>query len=162
MQCLASRTMEVCNDRETTTQERENLKEPFLKSGYPYHVINETMRKKRVKDTNNEMEDQSPDDNKPPVCILPSIKGISEKIGRICRRGGVKVAFRGTDTLRSSLTKVKGTHKNSIKGDVYQIPCTDCDHVYIGETGQPFHLRLKEHRRAVVQGDQRTPHEIWP
>ena len=36
----------------------------------------------------------------------------------------------------------------------------DCDWVYIGETGHPFHIRLKEHQRAVFQGDRRNANAV--
>ena len=36
---------------------------------------------------------------------------------------------------------------------VYEIPCKDCDAIYIGETKRQFKQRLQEHRRAVRNGD---------
>ena len=36
---------------------------------------------------------------------------------------------------------------------VYSILCTDCPKVYIGQTGRCLKLRLKEHRRALRNGD---------
>jgi len=38
---------------------------------------------------------------------------------------------------------------NQQRGTVYKIPCKDCDGVYIGETGQAFQTRLKEHQRDL-------------
>jgi len=32
---------------------------------------------------------------------------------------------------------------------VYQIPCKNCERVYIGETGRPLEARVKEHRKEV-------------
>ncbi len=42
------------------------------------------------------------------------------------------------------------------KGVVYQIPCAQCDEVYIGETGRPLKTRISEHKRAVATGDVRN------
>ena len=40
------------------------------------------------------------------------------------------------------------------KGVVYEVPCTDCDHTYIGETGRTLRKRLTEHKAAVRRQDQ--------
>jgi len=32
---------------------------------------------------------------------------------------------------------------------VYKIPCKNCERVYVGETGRPLGIRIKEHRREV-------------
>ena len=39
------------------------------------------------------------------------------------------------------------------KGVVYSISCTVCPKVYIGQTGRSLKHRLKEHRRALRNGD---------
>ena len=36
---------------------------------------------------------------------------------------------------------------------IYEIPCKDCDAVYIGETKRKFKQRVQEHKRAVKNGD---------
>ena len=60
----------------------------------------------------------------------------------------------------SSLTHVKGKHKNADKGIVHQIPCGDCDKPYIGETGRPFAVRMKEHQRAVKHEDMKNANAV--
>ena len=72
----------------------------------------------------------------------------------------MKTVFKKSDTLRNCLTRVKGTHKNSTKGVIYQIPYVDCDQVYIGETGRRFLIRLKEHQREVMQGDWKKANTV--
>ena len=39
------------------------------------------------------------------------------------------------------------------KGMVYKVQCSSCDMSYIGETGQTLQLRMKEHKRALANGD---------
>ena len=34
---------------------------------------------------------------------------------------------------------------------VYEIPCNDCDFVYIGQTKRNLNTRLREHQRAIRQ-----------
>ena len=43
---------------------------------------------------------------------------------------------------------------------MYQIPCTQCNEVYIGETGRPLKTRISEHKRAVGTGDVRNANAV--
>ena len=37
-----------------------------------------------------------------------------------------------------------------------EVPCADCNSVYIGETGRNLEMRLKEHRYAVKRQDDKN------
>ena len=39
---------------------------------------------------------------------------------------------------------------------MYQIPCADCNEVYMGETKRTLKARLSEHRQAVRRGDTKN------
>ena len=39
------------------------------------------------------------------------------------------------------------------KAVVYRVLCGSCDMSYVGETGRTLQLRIKEHRRALTNGD---------
>ena len=74
--------------------------------------------------------------------------------GRIAVPLGVKTVFRSANTLRQTLFDVKNRTPHEMKkGVVYEVPCADCGHVHIGETGQNPKKRLKEHDYAVRRGD---------
>ena len=82
-------------------------------------------------------------------------------MGNICRKLGVHpVVFQQMRTLRSLLTRVNGPQKHADKGVVYQIPCAQCDEVYIGETGRPLKTGITEHKRAVSMGDIRNANAV--
>jgi hypothetical protein len=58
------------------------------------------------------------------------------------------------DTL---LMKVKNKiPQDRKKGVVYGIPCCDCDHVYVGETGRTLKVRIAEHKQAVRRFDRKN------
>ena len=39
---------------------------------------------------------------------------------------------------------------SNISCGVYKIPCSDCDKMYLGETGRDLNVRVKEHKRDVI------------
>ena len=39
---------------------------------------------------------------------------------------------------------------------VYEVPCRDCNSVYVGETGQSLEIRMKEHKYALKMGDTKN------
>ena len=86
------------------------------------------------------------------VC-LPYVKGLPERIQRICSPYDIRTIFTSGSTLRSYLFRVKPpTEFNMIKNCVYSIPCS-CGKVYKGETCRLLKIRLEEHRKAEVRGE---------
>ena len=86
------------------------------------------------------------------VC-LPYVKGIAERIQRICYPYDIRTIFTSGSALRRYLFRVKpSTEFNMIKNCVYSIPCS-CGKVYKHETGRSLKIRLVEHQKAVVQGE---------
>ena len=62
-----------------------------------------------------------------------------------------------TNTLRQLLVHLKDpVPQQERPGVVYHIPCTNFSWAYIGQTGRTLTQRLKEHRRAVINGDLTT------
>ena len=65
-----------------------------------------------------------------------------------------RCVFQSKNTLRSILSKPKDqVNLEDQNNVVYEIPCKDCDAIYIGETKRQFKQRLQEHRRTVRNGD---------
>ena len=91
------------------------------------------------------MESETP----PKLLHLPYVKGVSERIEKMCRPLGVKTWMKTADTLRSQLVKVKQAMPSSKKGVIYEIPCKNCPCVYIGETGRTLEKCLSKHKAAV-------------
>ena len=86
------------------------------------------------------------------VC-LPDVKGLAERIQKICSPYDIKILFTSGSTLRRSLFRVKpSTEFNMIKNCVYSIPYS-YGKIYKGETGLPLKVRLEEHRKASVRGE---------
>ena len=96
-------------------------------------------------------------DKAPKILYTPYIKGLSEKIAKVCVPLGVKPVFRPKKTLKRELMQVKNrTPEQKQTGVVYEIPFKDCPEVYVGETMRTLKVTLGEHRQAVIQGDPKN------
>ena len=84
---------------------------------------------------------------------LPYVKGLAERIKKICSPYDIRTVFTSGSTFRRYLFRVKPpTEFNMTKNCVYSIPCS-CGKIYKGETGRPLKVRLEEHRKAIVRGE---------
>ena len=90
------------------------------------------------------------------VC-LPYVKGLAERILKICCQYDIRTVFTSGSTVRRYLFRVKPpTEFNMIGNCVYSIPCS-CGKINKGETGRPLKVRLEEHRKALVRGEIEKP-----
>src|SRR5690606_4417443 len=83
-------------------------------------------------------------------------------MSKLCKRLGIKLASCKSPTLGQQL--IKRRPKTSImdtKGGVYEIKCTTCDCVYIGQTGRSMSQRIAEHKMSCkkVQESHCRPQE---
>ena len=87
------------------------------------------------------------------MVYLPYVKGLAERIKKICSPYDIRTVFTSGSTLRRYLFRVKPpTEFNMTKNYVYSISCS-CGKIYKGETGRPLKVRLEEHRKAIVLGE---------
>ena len=139
-------------------EEMKHIKSVLTANDYDKSIINRVERRVYKQPTSN-VEESSEEE---PVATIsvPFVPGISNALQRIFRTHNIKCRFRSTDTLRNILShpkdKISMDNTNNV---IYQIPCSDCDSVYIGETKRTFGQRVKEHKRAVQNGDL-TKNEI--
>jgi len=78
---------------------------------------------------------------------LPYYRGVSEKVGKVLRRKGIKSVFRPPPKIKQLLGSPKDKIPLNTPG-VYKVPC-DCGRAYIGETKRSVHTRFKEHLTAI-------------
>ena len=69
----------------------------------------------------------------------------------------MKVAHKPTNKLKSLFNKHKDQPDNEDKQNaIYQIPCQDCEKVYICETSKTIKSRITEHKNAIKREDVRS------
>ena len=94
------------------------------------------------------------------ILCLPYVRGVTEKIDRVCRSiktVNLKLVTKPHRTIRQTLVNVKNrVPEEKRTGVVYEVPCRDCDHVYIGETGRTLKKRLAEHKLTVRRFDEKN------
>ena len=126
-----------------------HLEEVFIANGYPESTVRRTFSsapRSRVKDAD--------EDTAKPM-FLPYVRGVSEKLEKVCAPLGVKTIFRPQKTLRSIVMQVKQKTPMERKINVvYEVPCRDCQLTYIEGTRRTMKKRITEHKYAVKTGSQ--------
>ena len=73
---------------------------------------------------------------------LPYIQGTTEKIRRVLSKVGIKVAMKPDGTIGYSIPSPKDRiSPDEINCLVYEIPCNDCECVYISQTKRNLNAR---------------------
>ena len=130
--------------------ELTHLTRVFESNDYPTTFVRRVLGQPPTQSNGSACKIEEEEESKPKVLHLPYIRGVSERIERGCRNLGVRTVFKSGNTLRQTLMNVKSrTPKECKRGAVYEIPCADCDSVYIGETGRSLKDWIKEHKYAV-------------
>ncbi|CAI5693976.1 unnamed protein product [Oreochromis niloticus] len=136
----------------------------------PHHIKNSTDKvQKLTLDPDETMqrgtkEDQTParEDKKDRRnnVVIPYVAGVSEKLRRVFSKHNIPVYFRPSNTLRQKLVHPKDkTPKHRLNNVVYAVQCSkECPDLYIGETKQPLHKRMAQHRRATSTGQDSAVH----
>ena len=119
--------------------------------------------------TNNNSNNNSPANNKKNITIVvPYMPNTGEKFRKLCKKKGIQVHFKGTNTLRTALGNPKDKDpQNNQTGIIYhyQCPQINCPSAYIGESGRSLGERVKEHFKApspICLHSTTTGHPMGP
>ncbi|VDP43754.1 unnamed protein product [Schistosoma mattheei] len=82
--------------------------------------------------------------------VIPYRSETSEEAKRILNKHDIRVYFRASNTLRSTLVKVKDRLPKEEQQDImYEINCRDCNAAYVGERSRQLNVRLKEQKQYL-------------
>ena len=74
---------------------------------------------------------------------------------KVVGAGKLNSAFRPNRTMQQELVRVKNRIPPDKKeGVVCEVQCSDCEEVYVGETGRTLNKWISEHKQAVKRSDQ--------
>ena len=113
IQRLNSRAIRICEVEDLETEE-ESLRMTVHKDGYPRGFITGAMKPRREQ----EETQRGVELGRKTLCVLPYVKGTSDKLGNVCWKLGIHPVFQQRSTLRSLLTRVKRPQKHVDKGVV--------------------------------------------
>ncbi|XP_077501865.1 uncharacterized protein LOC144112913 isoform X1 [Amblyomma americanum] len=141
---LFHRAYRICTEPEDVKADHRSVRKDFSECGYPLPFVNAVERKL----LQPPRSDSSPAAKK--CAPVPYMPGINEALARILRSYDSEVSHVPAKKLRQALVNVKYClPKEKFPGIVYTIPCRDCNHVYMGESGN-FVKRLKQHQHDVA------------
>ena len=142
---LTDRAKTIPSSSDQRSKEMKHVTAALVANGYPKRFVIDVGKPKQPA---QQLSTTSPDAKG--FCILPYIKGTSERIKRILSNHNIKVAQKPHQTIGNLFPKPKDpVLKDHTHGAIYSIPYKDCDKSYIGETKRKFSTRLKEHQKAV-------------
>jgi hypothetical protein len=137
----------VVTTKEDRKDEMESIKMALNHCGYPKWMIDETKKKIEDKKNNLKVSTKSKERNKGHV-IIPYIHGVSERLRRVLKQHKIGTTYRPINKISQMIVHPKDKITQEDKcGVVYRIPCSNCERVYIGETGRKLSTRLSEHKK---------------
>lgn len=132
------------SDREL---EEAKIKKALALCGYPDWSFTKVKRQIENKKTKKPAKKSDLTDKSKGLVVIPYVNGLSEKANRIFRRHGIATAMRPHSSLRKMLVHPKDKRDPDATTDVvYEIPCSNCKHTYVGETGRLLGTRVEEHK----------------
>ena len=144
---LMSRAEALPSSSVEQAQEEKEITGTLKKNGYPSSFVYKHSCPGRPRPDREEQRPKA-------TLTLPYISNLSEAIRRVLAPLDIQVVFRPLMTLCQLLVHPNDrVPMDERKGVVYSITCTVCPKVYIGQTGRSLKHRLKEHRRALRNGD---------
>ena len=136
---LLSRVNTHITDTTQKHSELQNIRSTLRLNGFPTRTTFLTSRQLRSQNTQ---------DNH--FTSIPYIQGTSEKIKSVLNEAGVKVAIKPIHSIDRILPSPKDPLTLKEKSClVYEVPCFDCDFVFIGQTKRDLKSRLAEHKLAI-------------
>ena len=130
--------------------EEKKVFDALQTNGYPRQLLNRTSRALNLKLRHGAAQPQTQAVEPTGHVVLPYVAGTTERVCRVLRNYGIRVAQKPVSTLRNVLVRPKDkTHPYDVAGVVYKTQCSDCDATYVGETGRTLRKRLEEHQRGL-------------
>ena len=153
VKCLKNRAVSIC-DTEYLQEEIRHLNDTFQSKNFPEHVLDPILNRVDTANQTRISTNENTEGNREnrTLCV-PYVRGLSEKIDNVCwsiKGVNMRAVFKPCRTIRQMLVRVKnGIPEDRRKGVIYEIPCKDCEKLYIGETGRTLKKRVSEHKQAV-------------
>ena len=154
---LAHKAKVVSSTQDQLDRELSHIKSALHQCQFPDWALNQWHQKfiNPNQPNNNSNPNNNPQDNinnkRNITIVVPYMPGTGDKFRKLCKRKGIQVHFKVTNTLRTMLGNPKDKDpQNNQTGIIYHYKCPqiNCPSAYIGESGRSFWERVKEHFKA--------------
>jgi len=89
------------------------------------------------------------------------VSGVKAPIIRSIKHTDIKIAFKSTNTLQQlTKPKIHDTTQDHDKSGIYELTCSTCNRVYIGQTSRNLTLRYREHIRYIKNNDPQSAYAL--
>ena len=169
IETLTRRGINICSTNQHLKEELELLEDIFTANGYERGKVKDTIKKTEKKVYKEEFQKvMNPEEfaaNKEmkkawyanQIRIVVPYPGDQKagKMRRVAAKYGVCLSYNSNNTIKKGLVKLKCKTTTDKKKDViYQVPL-NCGKSYIGESGQLWEERKKQHMNAFNKKDIR-------
>jgi len=126
-------------------EETRRVKAVLRENNYPSSFIKECKRALETKST-------KPTTNG--FVVLPYVKGVSERIGRVLKQQSLQVSYKPQRTINSLFPSPKQQQETDrpSSGVEYKINCSQCDFVCYGQTERSLKTRVAEYTIKARKG----------
>jgi len=149
---LLLRAYRIC-DTTFRSNELDRLYASFKKLRYPFHFVERVHRDVKRKFFSRNVSNNNAESERRCTLSLPYNELTKTFIRPILNTQNCQVAYKASNTIRSSLVKTKPRIRNDESAGIYSIPCHDCERIYIGQTGRTLKERLNEHKYSLRIND---------
>lgn len=146
------------SDAEFLEDEINHVTSDLRRNGYPLSLIQRRIEKrKEISSMNTQERKDTKDKNQEGRFTLPYIGPFTSAVSRTLRkRLNCDFGYIPGSKIGQSLCNHKEKPPPCEAG-VYRIPCSNCNDLYIGETGRTFMERMKEHQRDISKQEKKSP-----
>ena len=169
---LAHRAKIVSSTQDKMDRELQHSRTALQQCQFPDWALNQWQHKfinpNQPTTTNNNNNNPPASNKKNITVVVPYMPNTGEKFRKLCKKKGIQVHFKGTNTLRTALGNPKDKDpKNNQRGIIYhyQCPQINCPSAYIEESGRSLGERVKEHFKdpsPIHLHSSTTGHPMYP
>lgn len=127
----------------------QKIQRILLKNNYPKELIQKLIEERTRNKNIIITVTRPPEDKEVSYCSLQYVHGLSENLGCMVKKylPNVVVAMKSIVSMNEVYSKTKDKIPMlDQSGVVYEIPCHQCNAVYIGQTGRNLRTRISEHK----------------
>jgi hypothetical protein len=134
--------------RDNFEKELRTILQIGQKNGYPIELLRKFYNNKRKK-LNLFLCYPIPQPRDETYFSIPYMGPISLRISNILKKNSINVSFSCNSNLAKLLVRNKDPVEVSSRSGVYSLSCDTCGANYVGQTGRPFFVRVKEHLSCI-------------